>query len=66
MTPIGGPSWAGAHLGAFQGGPFLGCIMGTPGANFGVYIGANFGGLFEVMLYGVSQIDNSLAFPISI
>ena len=38
--------------------------MGIP-RDFGVFIGANFGGFFEVVLYGVLHTDNSLAFPMT-
>ena len=48
--------------------------MGFPGTDFGVYIGpilwafwgaffGDFWGFFGVVLYGVSDINNSLAFP---
>ena len=76
-NPIGGNSWAGVHLGAFLGGPFLRMYKGHSWGWFGWFGGVHWGpfwrpfrvyfwGHFEVVLYGFSHIDNSLAFPTSI
>ena len=72
-NPLVGILGQGLIWGPIWGARFWSCIMGIPGANLGVYIGAHLGailgvfwGLFEVTLFGVLHIDNSLAFPTSI
>ena len=66
-------AFSGPYWGAFLGRDHLGALLGAIfevvlseiiGADLRVYIGANFEGLFDVLLYGVLHMDNSLAFLI--
>ena len=55
--------FSGGHWWASSGG---GSFRDIPGGRFGGLDWEHFRGLFEVVLYGVLHINNSLAFPISI
>ena len=52
-TPLVGILGQGFIWGRFLGARFWGCIMGIPGAELGVCIGAHFGGLFECTFGGI-------------